>query len=64
MRRWLLLVLSVALAVLVFAPVAAARGRWGLRRRGHARRGADDGGFDDRGCMPEGPTIEASMTGG
>jgi hypothetical protein len=36
MRRWLLVVLSVALAVLTFAPVAAARG-------------GDDGGFDDSG---------------
>src|SRR5215218_8600217 len=41
MRRWLLVVLSVALAVLVFAPVAAARG-------------GDDGGFDDRGMDDRG----------
>ena len=41
MRRWLLVVLSVALAVLVFAPVAAARG-------------GDDGGFYDRGMDDRG----------
>ena len=40
MRRWLLLVLSVALAVSVFAPVAAAQG--------------DDRGFDDRGMNNRG----------
>jgi len=49
MRRWLLHILSVALAMSVFAPVAAARGD-------------DDRGLDDRG-MPGGTTIEASMTG-
>ena len=41
MRRWLLVVLSVALAVSVFAPVAAARGD-------------DDRGFDDRGVHAQG----------
>jgi len=46
MRRWLLLVLSVALAVSVFAPVAAARGD---DDRGMHARGDDDRGFDDRG---------------
>jgi hypothetical protein len=51
MRRWLLLVLSVALAVLVFAPVAAARGDddGGFDDRGMHARGADDRGFDDKG---------------
>ena len=50
MRRWLILVLSVALAVPVFAPVAAAQGDdGGFDDKGmHARR-ADDMGFDDRG---------------
>jgi hypothetical protein len=42
MRRWLILVLSVALAVSVFAPVAAARGE------------DDSGGFDDRGMHARG----------
>ena len=40
MRSWLLLALSVALALSVFAPVAAAKG--------------DDGGFDDRGMDDRG----------
>ena len=56
MRRWLLLVLSVALAVLVFAPVAAARGGddGGFDDRGMHARGVDDGGFDDRGMHARG----------
>jgi hypothetical protein len=50
MRRWLLLVLSVALAVSVFAPVAAAQGDdRGFDDRGMHARGADDRGFDDKG---------------
>jgi len=50
MRRWLLLVLSVALAVSVFAPVAAAKGDdGGFDDRGMHARGSDDKGFDDRG---------------
>jgi hypothetical protein len=50
MRRWLLLVLSVALAVLMFAPVAAARGGddGGFDDRGMHARGTDDRGFDDK----------------
>ena len=40
MHRWLILVLSVALAVLVFAPVAAAHG--------------DGGDFDDKGMHASG----------
>ena len=50
MRRWLILVLSVALAVSVFAPVAATHGDdGGFDNKGmHARR-ADGMGFDDRG---------------
>src|SRR5215208_1818911 len=46
MRRSILLVLSVALAVLVFAPVAAAQG---ADDRGFDDRGMDDRGMDDRG---------------
>jgi hypothetical protein len=55
MRRWLLLVLSVALAVSVFAPVAAAQGDdGGFDDRGMHVRGADDKGFDDRGMNNRG----------
>ena len=55
MRRWLLLVLSVALAVSVFAPVAAAQGDdRGFDDRGMHVRGADDKGFDDRGMNNRG----------
>src|SRR5215216_83497 len=50
MRRSILLVLSVALAVLVFAPVAAAQGD----DRGSDDRGMDDRGFDDRGLDDRG----------
>ena len=55
MHRWLILVLSVALAVPVFAPVAAAHGDdGGFDDKGmHARR-ADDRGFDDRGMVDRG----------
>jgi len=50
MRRWLLVVLSVALALSVFAPVAAAKGDdGGFDDRGMHARGADDRGFDDKG---------------
>ena len=50
MRRWLLLALSVALAVLVFAPVAAAQeDDGGFDDKSMDARGADDKGFDDRG---------------
>ena len=50
MRRSVLLVLSVALAVLVFAPVAAAQGDdMGADDRGMDDRGFDDRGMDDRG---------------
>jgi hypothetical protein len=49
-RRSVLLVLSVALAVLVFAPVAAAQSDdMGADDRGMDDRGFDDRGFDDRG---------------
>jgi hypothetical protein len=50
MRRWLLLVLSVALAVSVFAPVAGAQGDdGGFDDRGMHVRGADDRGMNNRG---------------
>src|SRR5215210_8017536 len=50
MRRSVLLVLSVALALLVFAPIAAAKGDdSGFDDGGTHARGADDRGFDDRG---------------
>jgi hypothetical protein len=52
MHRWLILVLSVALAVPVFAPVAAAHGDdGGFDDKGMHARGADDMGFDDRGMV-------------
>jgi cell division septation protein DedD len=55
MRRWLLLGLSVALAVSVFAPVAPAQGDdGGFDDRGMHARGADDRGFDDRGMHVRG----------
>ena len=55
MRRSVLLVLSVALAVLVFAPVAAAQSDdRGADDRGMDARGADDRGFDDRGMDDRG----------
>ena len=55
MRRWLLLALSVALAVLVFAPVAAAQeDDGGFDDRGMHAQGADDRGFDDRGMHARG----------
>jgi hypothetical protein len=55
MRRWLLLALSVALALSVFAPVAAAQGDdGGFDDRGTHARGADDRGFDDRGMHARG----------
>src|SRR5215217_2961237 len=55
MRRSILLVLSVALAVLVFAPVAAAQGDdRGSDDRGMDDRGMDDRGFDDRGLDDRG----------
>jgi hypothetical protein len=55
MRRWLLLVLSVALAVSVFAPIAAAQGDdGGFDDKGMHARGADDRGFDDRGMHVRG----------
>ena len=55
MRRWLLLVLSVALAVSVFAPVAAAQGDdGGFDDKGMDVRGTDDKGFDDRGMHARG----------
>ena len=55
MRRWLLLVLSVALAVSVFAPVAAAQGDdGGFDDKGMDVRGTDDKGFDDRGMHVRG----------
>ena len=50
MRRSILLVLSVALALLVFAPVAMAHSDdVGNDDRGVHARGNDDVGFDDRG---------------
>jgi hypothetical protein len=55
MRRWLLLVMSVALAVSVLAPVAAARGDdGGVDGRRMQARGTDDKGFDDRGMHARG----------
>jgi hypothetical protein len=55
MRRWLILVLSVAFAVSVFAPVAAAQGDdGGVDDRGGHTRGTDDRGFDDRGMHARG----------
>jgi hypothetical protein len=55
MRRWSLLVLSVALAVSVFAPVAGAQGDdGGFDDRVMHARGADDQGFDDRGMHVRG----------
>ena len=71
MRRWLLLVLSVALAVSVFAPVAAAQGDdRGFDDKGMDVRGTDDKGFDDRGMNNRGvddnavasPTSSASAS--
>jgi hypothetical protein len=54
-RRSVLLVLSVALAVLVFAPVAAAQSDdMGADDRGMDARGADDRGLDDRGMNDRG----------
>jgi hypothetical protein len=65
MRRWLLLVLSVALAVSVFAPVAAAQGDdGGFDDKGMDVRGTDDKGFDDRGMHVRGADEKASMTEG
>jgi hypothetical protein len=64
MRRWLLLVLSVALTMSVFAPVAAA---WGDDDRGfddsgmHAR-GAGDRGFDNRGMHARGVDDNAAAS--
>ncbi len=56
MRRSLLLVSTVALAVSAFAPIAAARGAndrgfddGGAHTRGVDDRGMDDRGFDDNG---------------
>src|SRR5215210_6502975 len=69
MRRSVLLALSVALAVLVFAPVAAAQtDDKGMDDKGMDARGAD--GFDDRGMDDRGfdddvvasPTASVSAT--
>jgi hypothetical protein len=55
MRRWLLLVLSVAFAVSVFASVAAAQGDdGGVDDTGGHAKGTDDRGFDDRGMHARG----------
>ena len=76
MRRWLLLVLSVALAVSMFAPVAAARGDddrdmhargdddRGFDDRGRHARGTDDKGFDDRGMNDRGVDDNAEASPG
>src|SRR5215212_2394402 len=57
-RRSVLLVLSVALAVLVFAPVAAAQSDdMGADDRGMDARDADDRGIDDRGFDDRGWTM-------
>jgi hypothetical protein len=59
-RRSILLVLAVALAVLVFAPVATAQSDdtgqddKGMHARGADDRGMDDRGFDDRGMDDRG----------
>ncbi len=60
-RSILLLVLSVALAVLVFAPVAAAQSDdMGQDDRGMDDRGMDDRGFDDRGMDDDATASPAS----
>jgi hypothetical protein len=54
-RKSILLVLSVALAVMVFAPVAAAQSDdMGQDDKGMHARGADDRGMDDRGMDDRG----------
>ena len=61
MRRSVLLVLSVALAVLVFAPLAAAQTNYkgmGGNQAGHMR--VDDRGMDNH--MMASPTSSASAT--
>ena len=61
MRRSILLFLAVALAVLVFAPVAAAQSDdMGQDDRGMDARGADDRGMDDRGMDDNGTASPAS----
>jgi hypothetical protein len=66
-RRSVLLVLSVALAVLVFAPVAAAQSDdvgaddRGMGPRGTDDRGMDNRGFDDRG-MDHGATASPASS--
>ncbi|MBA2714853.1 MAG: hypothetical protein H0U55_15010 [Rubrobacteraceae bacterium] len=61
MRRSVLLALSVALVVLVFAPIAAAQTNY----QGAGNRGMNDGGMDDMGMddnMMASPTAGASVT--
>ena len=63
MRRSVLLVLSVALAVLVFAPVAAAQSDdMGADDRSIYARGADDRGMDDRGFDDRGMDDDATAS--
>jgi hypothetical protein len=55
MRRSVLLVLTVALAFLVFAPIAAAKGDdRGFDAGGTHAQGVEDRGFDDKGMHARG----------
>jgi hypothetical protein len=55
MRRSVLLVLTVALALLVFAPIAAAKGDdRGFDDGGTHAQGVEDRGFDDKGMHARG----------
>jgi hypothetical protein len=55
MRRSVLLVLTVALALLVFAPIAAAKGDdRGFDAGGTHAQGVEDRGFDDKGMHARG----------
>lgn len=63
MRRSVLLVMSVALALLVFAPVAAAQSDdMGADDRSMYARGADDRGMDDRGFDDRGMDDDATAS--
>ena len=63
MRRSVLLVLSVALALLVFAPVAAAQSDdMGADDRSMYARGADDRGIDYRGFDDRGMDDDATAS--
>jgi len=61
MRRWLILALSVALALLVSAPVAAAQGDDGdFDDRGMHARGTDDRGVDDNAAASSASSASVS----